>query len=110
VDLTYLEALLGDETRHLEPGVKHYHIVVATDDENEWDLARFTSSPPYRERDLADQEAHDPRLLAKVPKSFSVEVLECRRACPRSALGRFGWNHDDTEAVRWWDLTSWKIR
>ena len=110
MDRTYLEGLLADETRHLEPGVSHYHIVVATDNENEWDLPRFTSSPPYREQGLADHEAHDPRLLARVPKSFSVGVLECRRACPRSALGHFGWNDEDTEATRWWDLTSWKIR
>ena len=106
-----LEQMLADELRHLTVRSEvHFHIAVATDNENEWELPRFVSSPPYRQRGLAEQDARDPRLLTKVPTGFDVQVLECSRTCPRSALGHFGWKDEETGSFRWWDAMSWKVR
>jgi hypothetical protein len=66
VDLARLQGLLDDERQHLAVGEEaHFHIVVSTVNENEWDFPRFSSSPPYRERALAEQDARDPRFVAK---------------------------------------------
>jgi hypothetical protein len=103
--------MLDDRLGHLAVGAEpHFHVVVATDDENEWDLPIFVSSPPYRRLELAGHDAVDPRLLAKVPKSFDIQILECKRTCPRSALGHYGWEDEETSVFPWWDATSWKIR
>ena len=111
MDRVRVEQMLDDKLGHLAVGTEtHFHVVVATDDENEWDLPIFVSSPPYRRRDLAEQDARDPRLLAKVPKSFHIQALGCRRTCPRSALGHFGWEGEEAGSFRWWDATSWKVR
>jgi hypothetical protein len=111
VDRAHLERMLSDERRHLAPSTDtHFHVVVATDNENEWDLPRFVSSPPYRQRGLAEQDARDSRLLAKVPKGFDIQTLECTRICPRSGLGHFGWDGEEAGTFRWWDATSWKVR
>jgi hypothetical protein len=35
---------------------------------------------------------------------FEIAILQCRRECPRSSLGRFGWDTDEGEMeYRWWD-------
>jgi hypothetical protein len=111
LDRARIEQMLDKELRHLAVGPEtHFHVAVATDNENEWDLPLFVSSPPYRQQALAEEDARDPRLLAKVPKGFNVEVVECRRTCPRSALGHFGWEDEEIGSFRWWDATSWKVR
>ena len=104
------QEMLDDELRHLAVGHEtHFHVVVATDNEDEWDLPRLVMSPPYRESELAGRDARDPQLRAKVPKGFGIQVLECSRACPRSALGHFGWDDEEAGSFRWWDTTSWKV-
>ena len=111
VDRVRLEQMLDDRLGHLAVGAEtHFHVVVATDDENEWDLPVFVYSPPYRQHALAEEDARDPRLLAKVPKGFDIQVLECARICPRSGLGHFGWEDEEAGSFRWWDATSWKVR
>src|SRR6266568_2765991 len=72
----------------------HFHIAVWTDNENEWEVARFISSPPYRDRTLAESDAHGSDLLERVG-SFNVDVVACDRACPRSGLGVFGYEDED---------------
>lgn len=111
MDRVRLEQMLDKELGHLAAGPEtHFHVAVATDDESEWDVPLFVSSPPYRQHGLAEQDARDPRLLAKIPKGFDVQVLECSRACPRSSLGHFGWEAEEAISLRWWDATSWKVR
>ena len=102
-----LESLLDKERQHLDVGEEtHFHIVVSTDNENEWEFSTFTSSPPYRDRTFAESDARDPRLVAKVG-TFQVDILECRRACPHSSLGRFGWEGEQAEPYHWWDGRGW---
>ena len=110
MDRARLQDLLADERRHLAVGDEmHFHIVVSTDNGDEWEVPRFVSSPPYRQRTLAEHDASDPLLLAKVG-TFDVNVLACRRACPHSALGHFGWEDEQAEPYRWWDSHSWRVR
>jgi len=103
-----LQEWLAKERGHLaaqhEP---HFHIAVWTDNENEWEVARFISSPPYRDRTLAESDAHGSDLLERVG-SFNVDVVACDRACPRSGLGVFGYEDEDHAAPPWW--SSWKPR
>jgi len=107
VDLARLHQLLAEERGHLAEGHgTHFHIVVSTDNEDEWEFPRFMSSPPYRDKISAEQDSRDPRLVAKVG-TFDVNVLECHRACPRSSLGRFGWEDDQPEPHHWWDGRGW---
>ena len=97
-----LQEWLATERGHLASGHEpHFHIVVWTDNENEWDTARFVSSPPYRQRNLAERDAQDPSLLAQAG-SFNVDVVACDTACPRSGLGGFGYSDEDTGARPWW--------
>jgi hypothetical protein len=63
-------------------------------------------SPPYRDRGLAELDAKSPRLVKKA-NGFDIDILECRRACPRSHLGRFGWADDEDDVYRWWEGTRW---
>jgi hypothetical protein len=99
-----LQAWLAEERGHLATGHEpHFHVVVWTDNENEWEFAQFVSSPPYRKRSLAERDAHDPSLLARTG-SFHVDVIECDRACPRSGLGQFGYSDEDHDARPWWKL------
>ena len=98
-----LDDRLAHELRHLPTGAeRHFHIAVNTDDENEWDFARFMISPPYRQRTLAEADASDPSLIAKAG-SFDIDILECDRTCPHSSLGRFGWETDEHVSRRWWE-------
>ena len=107
MNLGRLRNLLDRERRHLAAGDDiHYHIVVSTDNENEWEFPRFSSSPPYRDLAHAQRDAKDPRFVAKVG-TFDVNILDCRRACPRSSLGRFGWPDEKPEPYRWWDGRGW---
>ena len=79
MDLNRLQQLLAHERRHLaDGGDTHFHIVVSTDNENEWEFPRFISSPPYRDMTSAERDSSDPRLVAKVG-TFDVNVLECHR-------------------------------
>jgi hypothetical protein len=83
VDLTRLQQLLAEERGHLAEGREtHFHIVVSTDNENEWEFPRFTSSPPYRDKIAAEQDSKDPRLVAKVG-TFDVNVLESPGLSPQ---------------------------
>jgi hypothetical protein len=103
-----LEDCLAQERAHLSArGEPHFHITVSTDNENEWVNPRFLSSPPYRDRELAERDAKDPRLLALV-NGFDVDVLDCSRACPRSGFGHFGWDDEQREPHRWWDGMRWR--
>jgi hypothetical protein len=99
-----LQQLLEEKTRHLPTSdTAHYHIVVSADKEGDWDFPDIIPSPPYRDQDLAERDAHDPQLLARVTK-LNLDVLECRRECPRSSLGQFGWETDEAGGTyRWWD-------
>ena len=102
-----LDDRLADVVRHLGTGAeRHFRIAVSTDNENEWDFARFTISPPYRQRTLAEVDATDPSLIAKAG-SFDIDILECDRACPHSSLGRFGWETDEHVSRRWWEGFRW---
>jgi len=106
-NLARLEELLAEERRHLTVGADtHFHVVVSTDNENEWEFPRFISSPPYRDRSFAELDARDPRFVAKVG-TFDVNIVECHRACPRSTLGRFGWEGEQAEPYHWWDGRRW---
>ena len=97
-----LEALLAEERGHLPVADdSHFHIVVSTDNPDER-TSPFISSPPYRNRTFADQDARDPRFIAD-KGALDVNILECRRACPRSSLGRFGWEDEQPEPYHWWD-------
>jgi len=80
--------------------------VVSTDNEFEFEFARFLGSPPYRALSLAELDAKDPRLVRKA-NGFDIDILECHRACPRSHLGVFGWADDEDASQRWWDGTRW---
>jgi len=107
VDRSRLQDLLAEERKHLALGEQsHCHIVVSTDNEFEFEFPRFSSSPPYRDRAFAEKDASDPRFLAKVG-TFRVDVIECSRACPRSDLGRFGWEGEQEEPYHWWDGHGW---
>jgi hypothetical protein len=107
VDISRLKQLLAEERRHLaESGESHFHIVVSTDNVNEWEFPRFTSSPPYRDRPSALQDAKDPRFVAKVgtfdtntpmPQSLSSEHARAlwlgrrsTRAAPLVGWARMG--------------------
>jgi hypothetical protein len=103
LDNARLQERLDEERRHLPVGHEtHFHVAVSTDNENEWDLPRFISSPPYRHKTLAEQDANEhvrPRV-----GTFDVNVLECNRACPHSSLGSFGWEVQEEETTyRWWN-------
>jgi len=107
VERARLDELLAQSLRHLPVGAEaHFHIVVSTDNEFEWDVERFVSSPPYRDLASAQIDARDSRLLTKVG-SFNTDILECIRACPRSSLGQFGWGEEQPGAYRWWDSHRW---
>jgi len=97
-----LQDWLARERGHLAAGQEpHFHVVVWTDNENEWEIVRFLSSPPYRERNLAERDANDPSLLARTG-SFNVDVVACDRACPRSGLGEFGYSNEEHGVRPWW--------
>jgi len=84
IERTPLQALLASQVEHLpDSGEAHFHIVVSTDNEFEFEFARFLRSPPYRDLGLAELDAKDPRLVRKA-NGFDVDILECHRACPRS--------------------------
>ena len=97
--------LLEEKTRHLPlTDDAHFHVVVSADEEGDWDFPEIIPSPPYGDKSLAERDAHDPDLVARV-RNLNVDVLECRRACPRSGLGDFGWEDgDNATAYRWWQV------
>ncbi len=97
--------LLEEKTRHLPLTANaHFHVVVSAAEEGDWDFPEIIPSPPYRNTTLAERDAHDPDLVARV-RNLNVDVLECRRACPHSGLGDFGWEDgDNATAYRWWHV------
>ena len=97
--------LLEEKTRHLPlTDDAHFHVVVSADEEGDWDFPEIIPSPPYGDKSLAERDAHDPDLVARV-RNLNVDVLEYRRACPRSGLGDFGWEDgDNATAYRWWQV------
>jgi hypothetical protein len=99
--------LLESQLEHLPGGgEEHFHVIVSTDNEFEFEFPRLQRSPPYRDHVLAELDAKDPRLVARA-NGFDIDILECSHACPRSHLGRFGWDDQEDESHRWWDGTRW---
>ena len=109
MERTRLSELLEQELRHLPvSGEAHFHVVVATDKEDVWENPRFVASPPYKHHALAERDAGDPQLLEKVSRGYQIDVLDCRRACPRSSLGSFGWGGEQADPFHWWDVYRWR--
>jgi hypothetical protein len=107
VERARLHELLASKLEHLPSGGQaHFHIAVSTENEFEWDVSRFVSSPPYRALALAQADAGDSRFRDKVD-GFDIDILECSRVCPHSGLGRFGWD-DEQPGYQWWDSYRWK--
>jgi len=103
-----LQERLSQERSHLATGHDpHFHVVVWTDNENEWERVRFISSPPFREQALAEHDAGDPGLRENVD-GLHIDVVACDRACPRSGLGHFGYEEEDKESPAW--LSWWGRR
>jgi hypothetical protein len=103
MELERLYELLEDATQHLPPGGEpHFHVALSTNDD-EWDLARFLISPPYRDRNLAEADATDPTLKAK-SRGYQIDVVKCDRQCPRSSRGIFGWGDETLDYGHWWDI------
>jgi len=102
MDIERVYEELAAQTQHLPLGTeKHFHVVLTTNN-NEWDRSRFLLSPPYRDKTLAQADAEDPSLVAKVP-GYQIDVVECERQCPRSSRGIFGWGDETLDYGRWWD-------
>jgi hypothetical protein len=93
--------LFDEDRQHLPVGDEtHFHIVI-TSSEDDWEFPRILTSPPYRDRIHAEQDVSDPGFVAKF-SVYDVRVLECRRVCPHSSLGRFGWPDEQPVPYRWW--------